>query len=837
MKLSFENKSPRTIRIFFSLSYLIVFIFAAINASNILYFNAISNDQCAWRYIPNRDSTLLITDVVEGGVADNAGLKDGDILLKLDGKSYSSQFPVGWINAVNEVPRGGSMLYTVERDGKVFETRVEIIKVFNFVFLANLLFGICFLVVGHIVVMTRPEGIIQRAFAFMSLMLLMYFGFLQVYTLNQPGWYVIIIGSFFAVSRVLGPVVFINFFMSFPVYRKKQKTKRNLFIIFLISLVLYLLMFFNQFRLNLPAEWAPQVIVNIPAGFFIAGLIIFAYSYFKFVPAEKREPLKPILIASVISIASYLYVIYLNNSNQYIIFIKPVLLLPGLLLILLPVSFGYSIFKYRLMDTQLLIKKSIIYGTVTTTIAAIYLLLVFGAGSLLQDYLGHSENNALSLVALIVIAFVFEPLKKRVQNWVDKVFYREKYNYQKALLDFSRILPLQINLKQIVDSVVDTVSTTMHIEKIAGVLLDENNASTCFSRNIPQELCVYSREPQGIISLLESRKAPIDAASLIHEKYYYNVSDEELDKITRSGVQLIIPMVVKSNIIGFFSTGPKLSEKTYSQEDIDLLFTVANQAGIAIENARLYEKEKTLYKVQEEIKLASKIQSEWIPKSAPVIPGFDIAGKTIPAQVVGGDYFDFIEIDDNSHAFCIGDVSGKGLTAALLMANMQAVLRGQALANTDTSKCLEQTNKLVYINSTDEMFVTLFYGILDFKNRKLTYTNAGHNYPVLFSKSGKSERMLTEGGLALGVQKDFHYQKCSITFTKGDVLIMYTDGITDAFNLNGGQYGEHRLYEAMIRYLDNPAHEIIENILKDVDNFTNGTQVYDDMTLVVIKYL
>lgn len=834
MKFSFENKSPRKIRIFFSVAYLIVFIFAAINAANILYFDAISNDQCAWRPIEKRDNALIITDVVEGGVADLAGIKDGDILLKLDGVSYPAFPPIGWINAVNEVPRGGSMLYTIERNGKIFETRVQIIKVFNFAFLANLLFGVCFLIVGYVVVMTRPEGIVQRSFAFMSLLLLIFFGFLQVYTADKPMWYNLTIIVMIALARILGPVVFINFFMSFPVYRKKKNVKRNFIIIFLVSLIPYLALAIGMINKILPV-WVPVIFANLPVEFFIAGLVIFGHSYFKYVPADKRKPLKPILIASFISILAYIYVLYLNNTDQYVIFIKPLMLLPGLLLVVLPLSFGYSIFKYRLMDTQLLIKKSIIYGTVTTTVASIYLLLVFGAGALLRDYLGHSENNALSLIALIVIAFVFEPIKRRVQNWVDRVFYREKYNYQKALLDFSKILPLQINLKQIVDSVVDTISTTMHINKIAGVLLDEKNKSICFSRNIPEELCVYNRDPHGIISLLESRKAPIDASMLIHEKYYYNVSDEEIDKITRSGVQLIVPMIVKSSIIGFFSTGPKLSEKTYSQEDIDLLFTVASQAGIAIENARLYEKEKTLFKVQQEIKLASKIQSEWIPRSAPVIPGFDIAGKTIPAEVVGGDYFDFIEINGNAYAFCVGDVSGKGLPAALLMANMQAVLRSQALTILDTAKCIGQTNKLVYANSTDEMFVTLFYSILNIKNKVLTYTNAGHNYPVLFSENSKNLRMLSEGGLALGVQKDFSYERCEVNLKKGDLIMMYTDGISEAFNNKGEQFGESRLYKITNQFLQLPANEIIEKIMQDVNIFTEGTKVFDDMTLVVIK--
>jgi sigma-B regulation protein RsbU (phosphoserine phosphatase) len=500
----------------------------------------------------------------------------------------------------------------------------------------------------------------------------------------------------------------------------------------------------------------------------------------------------------------------------------------------IPLSFGYSIFKYRLMDTQFIIKRSIIYGIITTTIALIYFILVFGAGTLLRGIFGQNESQALTVVALIIIAFVFDPLKRRVQDWVDRVFYRERYSYHKALLDFSKKLPLQLNVSQIVGSVINTISSTMHINNIAGVLLDESNGSSCFTRNIPEELCQYERVPGGIISLLNEKKEPINASALVDERYLYNISDYEIDKIKRSGVQLIVPMIAKNNVIGFINTGPKLSEKIYSNEDIELLTTVAGQAAIAIENARLYEKEKTLYKVESEIKLASKIQTEWLPKSAPHIPGFEVGGKSIPAEVVGGDYFDFIEIDENSTVFVIGDVSGKGLPAALLMANARAILRSQALTNADTRSCVKLTNSQLYAGSTEDMFVTLFYSMLSAKNRTLYYTNAGHYYPIIFSDDNKMKE-LTEGGIPLGVEKDWGYKSGKVKLRKNDIVLMYTDGITEAFNNRGEMFGEDRLYTIVRNNMNETSDCIIEKIMQGVQDFKQGAPVSDDMTLIVLK--
>ena len=444
------------------------------------------------------------------------------------------------------------------------------------------------------------------------------------------------------------------------------------------------------------------------------------------------------------------------------------------------------------MDSHFIIKKSLIYGIISTGVAIIYIFLVFGVGDLLKSAFGNNESEALSIFALVVIAFVFDPLKKRIQNIVDKIFYRERYDYQKTLLNFSKILHLKMNVNQIMNSVVNTISTSMHIDKIAGVILDEKNQYKCFSKNIPDELCMYSEEPHGLLNFLNSKKQTINLNDFIDQKSYYTLSDEEIDKITRSGVQLIIPMIANDKVIGFINSGPKLSEKVYSEEDIELLNNVASQAAISVENARLLEQEKTLIEVQQEIKLASQIQAEWLPKSDPDILGFDIAWKTIPAKNVGGDYIDFINTDQDITAICIGDVSGKGLPAAMLMGYVQAILRSQSLTENDIKESIGTANKLVYENSSNDIFVTLFYSILDSKNKVLYYLNAGHNYPVLLSSYGDI-KCLFEGGLPLGIENKTKYQTGQVDINKNDILIMYTDGISESFNQKYEQYGEERL--------------------------------------------
>jgi sigma-B regulation protein RsbU (phosphoserine phosphatase) len=286
--------------------------------------------------------------------------------------------------------------------------------------------------------------------------------------------------------------------------------------------------------------------------------------------------------------------------------------------------------------------------------------------------------------------------------------------------------------------------------------------------------------------------------------------------------------------MGIINIGSKLSQKVYSQEDLNLLMTVASQTAIAVENSRLYEKEKTFTLMQEEMRLASKIQLDWLPKDPPDVPGFDIAGKMIPSELVGGDYYDFIRIDNQRLAISIGDVSGKGLSAAMLMANLHAVVRSQTFTNPIPAECMKQTNRLVFESSNEEMFITLFYGILNTEDSSFEFTNGGHNLPILVNGGGKEQLLDTEG-LVIGINDNVKYGTGKISFKKDDVLVLYTDGISETFKDDNEMYGEQRLTELIKLVSHLGSREIIDRILEDITRFSSKKIAHDDMTLVVIK--
>ncbi len=297
---------------------------------------------------------------------------------------------------------------------------------------------------------------------------------------------------------------------------------------------------------------------------------------------------------------------------------------------------------------------------------------------------------------------------------------------------------------------------------------------------------------------------------------------------------LCVPLILKSELKGVLTVFNKRAGNGFTEEDQRLLAIIAVQSVQVIETARLYEEEKAFMKMQEEVRLASKIQSELLPKFTPTIEGYDIAGMSIPAQVVGGDYFDFIQIEDHRIALCLGDVTGKGLPASLLMANLQATLRGQTFLSSSPKECLARSNKLLYHSTSPEKFATLFYGCLDTRQHILSYCNAGHDFPFHFSDSDTPQR-LKSGGLMLGAFEDFAFEDASVPLKSGDLLVISSDGIAEAMNSGLEQFGETRLQSLLTENRSASAREIIDKIVAAVRAHAGDHPQSDDMTLIVVK--
>jgi phosphoserine phosphatase RsbU/P len=304
------------------------------------------------------------------------------------------------------------------------------------------------------------------------------------------------------------------------------------------------------------------------------------------------------------------------------------------------------------------------------------------------------------------------------------------------------------------------------------------------------------------------------------------------------GITAVVPMHVQQKTKGMILLGERLRGGVYTQADLEFLYSVGNLAIISIENARLFKEAIEKQRMEDELNIAREIQQGLLPEKLPSIPTFDIAALTIPSKEVGGDYYDVIARQKGDYILAIGDVSGKGTPAALLMASVQAALRALAPLCTSVSETTGQINDLTCANTRGgSRFITFFWGLLDAQTRQFRFSNAGHNPPYLLRKNGSMEE-LEEGGLILGIFKTVApYAEASVTLMPGDVLVMYTDGISEAMDMEGRQFTEEHLQEILKGSVHLSALEIIQQVQKALQAHTQGAPQSDDITMLVLKAL
>jgi phosphoserine phosphatase RsbU/P len=418
---------------------------------------------------------------------------------------------------------------------------------------------------------------------------------------------------------------------------------------------------------------------------------------------------------------------------------------------------------------------------------------------------------------------LLEEENKRLKRAVDEL---------SILNDLARAIGASLNTQEIIQTIVRrSLRATSAEQGVITLVEEQSNQSmkTLVRTMVSSKEQEHFHFSQALLGWMHLNKKPLVINDPKNDERFRGIPwDESIRSL------IAVPMMAKSELRGVLTVYNKKDGKPFSEDDQRLLAIIAGQSGQVVENARLYEKEKTLVKMQEEVRLAARIQTELLPKSAPSIAGYDIVGRTIPAQEVGGDYFDFIPIDEHRIAFCLGDVTGKGLPASLLMANLQATLRGQTLTTGSPKTCLERSNQLLYQSTSPEKFATLFYAILDLENHKIHYSNAGHDNPYLCSGRVPTKR-LKVGGIPLGMLPDFSFEQESVPLEDDSILVAYSDGVTEAMNVQEEMFGEERIAAVIDQHRLAPASEIIDHLVSAVKTFAAGHPQSDDITVVVMR--
>ncbi len=414
----------------------------------------------------------------------------------------------------------------------------------------------------------------------------------------------------------------------------------------------------------------------------------------------------------------------------------------------------------------------------------------------------------------------------------------------RMLLDITKTISRSLDLDEVLGLVMDTLDSLIPYDA-AGIYLVK-----C-SRPLPEwdggvdETCVFHTQAvrgydiadlqelrlkmgEGLIGHVALSSKPFISPDVRKEPRYINAR-------TRTQSEMVAPIISNNEVIGVFDLESD-ELNAYANDDLEILMLLSSQVAIIIEKVMLHEQLIEKQRLQTQLEIARQVQLQLLPPRDPQLEGFDISAYNFPTEEVSGDYYDWVRLFDDQIGIVIADVSGKGVPAALLMAFLRASLRAASHIGYAPHVSMSKVNYLLWESIERNQFVTGFYGILDATNRTLAYSNAGHNPPFLLDVEGKAH-FEERGGVPLGMFRDSRYYEYYATIESGQMLVLYTDGVTEAMNSAGEEYGRDRLVDAARRGRELSARELIDFIHRDVIEWTEGLGATDDVTFFVIKAL
>ena len=798
---------------------------------------------------------IQVKDVWPGGPAETAGLHAKDVITAIDGRNVAIHGGIDILNQIWFDSRPGDIVHlTLSRPGQpapltigpAFRSMkgtgdtaslarrgaVQVIGVYP----------LLFLVVGLSVLFLRIED--RNAW----LLALVFAGFiaeadLPLAFLRAPEVLRQFLYVYITIARSVLPGLFYFFFAIFPVRSPiDRKFPRLKWLLLLIGVCLDAGGISNGDREALP-------FLNAALGRHTVGLISLVFGYGSVLlgvvsllwnmigatSVDDRRKLKVIVWGTLVGIAPAVligipYDLSHAETPFWLGFAK------GVFLFLLPLSFAYAVVKHRVMDIPVLLRRSARYFLVERGFAI--LMLIFSVGITLWFGQAFSRRFSAGSGAAIPIGATFGVLlitgatqvHRRVRTRLDRAFFRSAYDAQ-----------------QILENLAATALTVTDREHLAALLhLQIHDALH------PMPLLIYLRSREGKLHAYAGH--PPDGAEDLSsgakglEQLAGRGEPVELDPATLHGtpmeglgVECLVPIrgAADGELQGLIALGQRLSDEPYSTRDKRLLASVASQAGIAMRSISLAEemaaRMEAERRAEQEMQFARQVQTRLLPQQAPVLKSLDTAGKCIQTRAVGGDYYDFLEFGAGKLGLILADISGKGMSAALLMANLQANLRGQyVLALEDFPRLLRSVNSLFYKNTETSNYATMFFAIYDDRKRTLHYVNCGHNPPILLRSSGEVERL----GATATVLGLFEEWSCTVAERKmevGDVLVIYTDGISEAAEGDDAEeFGEDRLIASVRVHQPQPSAEMLDAIVAEVQIFSKGEQA-DDMTIIVAR--
>jgi len=505
-----------------------------------------------------------------------------------------------------------------------------------------------------------------------------------------------------------------------------------------------------------------------------------------------------------------------------------------------PIFIAYSIIRHNLFDADVIIRRTVGYAVVTLVVVAAYIGLSLSINLLIgRSALAHSR--LFPILFTLGVILIFNPMRNRVQNVVDRLFFRKEYDYAAVIDRIGGAITTLMELGEILNKLVETFMEDMFIDTSCVILLDTagNQYTVRLAagerRQLVENVSIERQSP--LMTIIEEKKSEITRNDVLEDPKFKSVSKDCVPYFDALSANLIIPMVFQERVIGLLSLGEKKSGKSYNREDIELLRTIANQGAVAIENAMLFQENLEKQRMEEELNIARDLQMSMLPAECPELEGFQIAAVSKQAKEVGGDFYDFIAMEGERLGVVVGDVTGKSVSGALVMAASRSVFRLLSEDKPSVGDIMGRANRRIKRDIKTGMFVALLYAVIDPAERTLAMCSAGQTQPIICKSGGsKATFMETEGdNFPLGILDEANYLETHIQLEPGDKIIFYTDGIVEAMNSKKELYGFERLLAAVENAADKGARDILGSILADVGRFVGDAKQHDDMTVIIFS--
>ena len=649
----------------------------------------------------------------------------------------------------------------------------------------------------------------------------------------------------------------------------ETRQRRNLLrICYLLNTLIFILVlifpaaFVGAVKIVLPRVLPNTLMTSQPGAlYYIYTSIFFIYSNyaifrllaaFRKVSGIKRNQVKYTLISSLFGFLG-------GGSSFLLVYDIPFPPYPNILMSLWTIILAFAIVRYRLMDIETVIHRTILWILTSSSI-------LIPIGALL--YFTRAWLAQLNWIQLTFVTtglfYLYLHYYLKMQPRIDHLFRRRKYDYQTILGKVAEKIATTISIEELTQQLLDEVCETMYLRNSLLFVLakDEKRYSLIGRRGYQDENGIRQQAALEIFKEEEKSPLPAQQRELHHnsplckwlmehrdilekeqievDPQYGEIKGEALAWFQEQDIELIVPLVVKDKVEAILGLGRKENLQSYISQDIRLLKKLGQEAGVTVFNALHYEDLAEKERLEGEMKMGRDIQINLLPRRTPEMSGLKVAGTMMPAKEIGGDYYDYIEIfnrQERGLGVVIGDVSGKGVAAGLIMATAKATLKGLSQQGLSPKQILSQANSVLYEYTNGQKFMTLLYFHYNEKEKGLHYSSAGHEHILVHHHNTGQVESIMSGGFMLGMMPDINQflEDKEIALSSADKVILYTDGVTEARNAQEEMFTLGRLINVIEKHGHKPANELLGSVNEEVYSFIGLREQYDDITLVVLE--